>query len=140
LRDGQEAGILAAGQRSLARNLFDVGSRSAISFGVPIERLAIVDSPVDVTEARHTARRRNHPIVLVRRAGKIVGFLRYSELCVREPKLELSSVIRGGTSDRHLGLLLRLYDAASDVAVLADERGDIRYVVTRRQLLQPLIK
>ncbi len=140
LRAGHEAGILAAGQRTLAQNLFDAGNQSAISFGVPPDRLAIVDAPVDVSEARHKARRRNHPIVLVRRAGKIVGFLRYADLCVREPKLELRPVIRGKTADRHLRLLLRLYDAASDVAVLIDERGDVRCVVTRRQLLQPLIK
>ncbi|WP_372899678.1 CNNM domain-containing protein, partial [Stieleria sp.] len=33
LRDGHEAGILAAGQRSLAQRLFEVGNQSAISFG-----------------------------------------------------------------------------------------------------------
>ncbi len=140
LRDGHEAGILAAGQRTLARNLFDVGNQSAISFGVPAERLAIVDQPVDASEARRKARRRNHPIVLVRREGQIVGFLRYADLCVRQPSLEPKPVIGGKISDRHLGLLLRLDDAASDVAVLFDERGEMRCVVTRRQLLQPLIK
>lgn len=140
LRDGHEAGILAAGQRSLAQGLFEVGNQSAISFGVPAHRLAIVDAPVDVSEARHQARRRNHPIVLVRRAGRIIGFLWYADLCVREPKLELNPVIRGQITDRHLRVLLRLYDANSDVAVLFDERGEMRCVVTRRQLLQPLIK
>jgi CBS domain containing-hemolysin-like protein len=140
LRDGHEAGILAAGQRALAQNLFDVGNRSAISFGVPADRLAIVDAPVDVTEARQQSRRHNHPIILVRRKGKIIGFLRYSDLCLSEPNLELRPVIRGKVTDRHLGVLLRLYDAASDVAMLFDERGEIRCVVTRRQLLQPLIK
>ena len=140
LRDGHEAGILAAGQRALAQNLFDVGNQSAISFAVPADRLAVVDAPVDVTEARRQARRHNHPIILVRHQGKIVGFLRYSDLCLTEPNLELRPVIRGKTSDRHLGILLRLYDAASDVAILFDERGELRCVVTRRQLLQPLIK
>ena len=139
LRDGHEAGILAAGQRRLARNLFEVGGRSAVSFGVPIDRLAVIETPVAASEARRQARRRNHPTVLVRRAGRIVGFLRYAELCSREPNLELRPVIRGKTSDRHLAILLRLYDAASDVAVLHDEAGGIRCVVTRRQLLQPLI-
>lgn len=140
LRDGHEAGILAAGQRVLAQNLFDVGNKLAVSFGVPTDRLAIVDAPVDVDEARHQARRRNHPIVLVRRAGKITGFLRYADLCRSEPNLDSHPVIRGKVSDRHLGVLLRLYDATSDVAVLYDEGGDVRCVVTRRQLLQPLIK
>jgi putative hemolysin len=140
LRDGHEAGILAAGQRVLAQNLFDVGNQSAISFAVPADRMAVVDAPVDVTEARQQSRRHNHPIVLVRRQGKIVGFLRYSDLCLTEPNLELRPVIRGKISDRHLGVLLRLYDAASDVAMLFDERGELRCVVTRRQLLQPLIK
>ena len=140
LQDGHEAGLLADGQRAIADNLFDVGNRTAISFGVPIDRLAIVDEPVDAREARSQARRRNHPIVLVRREGKIVGFLLYAELCVREPNVESKPVIRGKTTDRHLDLLLRLYDGASDVAVLYDDREEMRCVVTRRQLVQTLIK
>jgi putative hemolysin len=140
LRQGHEAGILAAGQRFLAQQLFEVGNQNAISFGVPVDRLAIVDAPVDVDEARHRARRHNHPIVLVRRGGRIVGFVWYADLCVRQPKVELMPTIRGRVSDRHLQVLLRLYDAGSDVAVLMDDSGDVRAVVTRRQLLQPLIK
>ncbi|TWU50786.1 hypothetical protein Poly51_40790 [Rubripirellula tenax] len=140
LRDGHEAGILAAGQRSLAQRLFEVGNQNAVSFGVPANRLAIVSAPVDVDEARRQARRRNHPIVLVKRGTRIIGFLWYADLCVREPSLELGPVIRGKVTDRHLGILLRLYDAASDVAVLFDDQGEVRCVVTRRQLLQPLIK
>jgi CBS domain containing-hemolysin-like protein len=140
LRHGHEAGILAAHQRALAQRLFEVGNQSAISFGVPTDRFAIVEGPVDADEARQEARRHNHPIVLVKRDGRIVGFHRYADLCVRQPDLEVNPVIRCGIEDRHLQVLLRLYDAGSDVAVLFDQRGDIRYVVTRRQLVQPLIK
>ncbi|MGB7326304.1 MAG: DUF21 domain-containing protein [Rubripirellula sp.] len=140
LRDGHEAGILAAGQRSLAQRLFEVGNQTAMSFGVAADRLAIVTAPVDVDEARRQARRRNHPIVLVKKGTQIIGFLWYADLCVREPNLELGPAIRGKVSDRHLNILLRLYDAASDVAVLYDEHNRVRCVVTRRQLLQPLVK
>ncbi len=143
LRDAHAAGILAAGQRILAQNLFDVGNRSANSFAVSVDRMTIVDAAtdgtVDLPAARELARRRNHSIVLVRRSDEIVGFLRYVDLWQREPRRGLRTVVHGKTGDRHLSLLLRLYDAASDVAVLADERGDIRSVVTRRQLWQPLI-
>jgi putative hemolysin len=140
LRHGHEAGILAAGQRSLAQQLFDVGDRSAISFGVPADRFAVVEAPVDVDEARRRARRCNHPIVLIRRGDAIIGFLWYADLCLGVPKMELNPVIRGRVEDRHLQVLLRLYDAFSEVAVLSDERGEVRGVVTRRQLVQPLIK
>lgn len=140
LRAGHEAGILAAGQRALAQRLFEAGNQPAVLFGVPPGRLPMVDMPVDAETARQRARRRNHPIVLVRKAGRIVGFLWYADLCVGEPTLEPLPVIRGRTSERHLRVLLRLYDARSYVAVLYDERGDLRSVVTRRQLLQPLIK
>jgi hypothetical protein len=37
-------------------------------------------------------------------------------------------------------VLQRLYAAGSEVGVLFDERGEVRCVVTRRQLVQPLIK
>ena len=140
LRHGYEAGILAAGQRSLAQRLFEVGNQSAASFGVPVDRFAAVDAPVDVSVARQQARRHNHPIVLVQRAGRIIGFHWYADLCVREPNPELIPVLRGRVSDRHLQVLLRLYDNGSDVAALHDERGDVKCVVTRRQLVQPLIK
>jgi CBS domain containing-hemolysin-like protein len=140
LRDGHEAGILVAGQRAVAQKLFEVGNQNAISFGVPVQRLATVDEPVDIDQARHQARRRNHPIVLVRRGRRIVGALWYADLCVRHPEIAMKPVIRARVTDRHLRVLLRLYDAGSDVAVLQDEHGEIRCVVTRRQLLQPLIK
>lgn len=140
LRQGHEAGILAAGQRALAQRLFEVGNRSVISFGVPAHRLAVVEAPVDVETARHRARRHNHPIVLVHRKGRIVGFLWYADLCVRDPLIKLMPTIRARVSERHLRVLLRMYDAGSEVAVLMDDQGEVRGVVTRRQLLQPLIK
>ncbi len=140
LRHGHEAGILAAGQRSLAQRLFDVGNQPAVSFGVPVNRFAMVEAPVNIDEARRQARRQNHPIVLVQRSDGIIGFLWYADLCMGEPNLELNPVIRGRVEDRHLQVLLRLYDAGSEVGVLFDERGEVRCVVTRRQLVQPLIK
>lgn len=140
MRHGHEAGILAASQRSLAQQLFEVGNQTAISFGVPADRFAVVEAPVDVDQARHMARRRNHPIVLVRSGERIIGFLWYADLCAAQPTLELNPVIRGRMEDRHLQVLLRLYDAGSEVAVLFDERGKVGSVATRRQLVQPLIK
>ena len=140
IRDGHEAGLLAAGQRDLSQKLFEAANQPAVSFGVKPERLAVVPSPVDATAAAYEARRQNHPIVLVRRGERIVGYLRYADLAVRDPQVELRPVIRGRVGDRHLQILLRLYDAGSDVAVMHDERGKIRAVVTRRQLLQPLMK
>lgn len=140
LKHGHEAGILAAGQRELAQRLFEAGNQPAISFGVPANRFAVVDAPVDVDRARQQARRCNHPIVLVQRNERIIGFLWYADLSVEMPDLRLNPVIRGRYEDRHLRVLLRLYDAGSDVAVLFDDRGEVRCVVTRRQLLQPLIK
>jgi len=140
LRHGHEAGILAAGQRSLAQRLFEIGNQTAISYGVPADRLAMIQAPIDLDSARRQARRRNHPIVLVQSDQRIVGFIWYSDLCVREPSTEIRPVIRGRVTDRHLQILLRLYDAGSEVAVLLDDRGGISGVVTRRQLLQPLMK
>jgi CBS domain containing-hemolysin-like protein len=140
LTEGHEAGILGAGQKLLAQNIFEVGNQAGASFGVPPERLAIVDAPVDVATAVQQARRRNHPIVLVRDAGRIIGYLRYADLCVGQPPLELKPVIHARVADRHLSVLLRLYDSNSEVAVLLDEQGNFRQVVTRRQLLQPLVK
>ncbi|MCO8120336.1 CNNM domain-containing protein [Stieleria sp. TO1_6] len=140
LRAGEEAGILHAGQRSLAGQLFDVGNQLAISFAVPLGRLSTVRLPIDRESIASEARRRNHPIVLVLRGDRIVGYLRYSELLTGEGKVEVRPVIRVSLTERHLTTLLRLYDVAGEVALLCDEHGDARSVVTRRQLLQPMIK
>jgi Mg2+/Co2+ transporter CorB len=140
LQAGEEAGILVAGQRSLAQKLFEVGNQPAVMFGVQPDRLPVIDAPVDVVTALHQARRRNHPIVLVRRAGRVIGYLRYADLNRSESIDTPRSVIRGRVDDRHLKTLLRLYDAASDVAILFDDSGEMRFVVTRRQLLQALVK
>jgi len=140
IRDGQEAGVLAAGQRALSQRLFEAANQTAVLFGVRPERLALVEMPVDPATAAYQARRQNHPIVLVRRGGRIVGYLRYSDLTIGDSHADLRPVIRARVTDRHLQVLLRLYDAASDVAVIYDERGKLVAVVTRRQLLQPLIK
>ncbi|WDQ19176.1 DUF21 domain-containing protein [Rhodopirellula sp. P2] len=139
LQAGQDAGILAAGQRNLAQNVFDVGNGPAVQFGVRPERLAVVDSPVDLELARRQARRQNHPIILVRRKGRIIGFYRYADLVHQDQVPTPLPIVRGSLTDRHLGLLLRLYDAHSDVAVLYEPSGVIGSVVTRRQLLQPLL-
>lgn len=139
LRDGHEAGLLADGQRRLARNLFEIGNQPAVQFGVRPDRLAVVNSPVDLLEARHQARRCNHPIILVRRRGRIVGFYRFADLIGKKIVPEPLPVVRGTLQDRHLGVLLRLYDAHSDVAVLYDSSGNLSSVVTRRQLLQSLV-
>jgi putative hemolysin len=140
LRQGQEAGILAAGQRSLAQRLFEVGNQTAVSFGVSADRFAVVDIPVDIEEARCRARRCNHPIVLVRESGRIVGFFWYADLCGQAPLLNWNPVIRARVEDRHLQVLLRLYDAGSEVAILRSDGEAIKSVVTRRQLVQPMIK
>ncbi len=139
LRDGHDAGILTTSQRTLAQNIFEIGNQAAVQFGVRPDRLAVVDSPVDLTTARHQARRSNHPIILVRRRGRIVGFYRFADLIGRDEVPEPMPVVRGSLGDRHLGVLLRLYDANTDVAVLYDASGNLASVVTRRQLVQPLM-
>jgi len=139
LRAGHEAGILAAGQRNLAQNLFDIGSQSAIQYGVRPERLAVVDAPVDLDVVRREARRHNHPLILVRNRDRIIGFYRFADIVHQDTGPDPHAVVRCNATDRHLDVLLNLYDAHSDVAVLYDSAGSLRGVVTRRQLVEPLL-
>ncbi len=140
LRAGEEAGILHAGQRSLARQLFEVGNLPAISFATLLNRLPIADLPLDVETASRSARRLNHAILLVRRQGRIVGYLHYSDLVAGADLHQVRPIIRTPLTDRHFAVLLKLYDSASEVALLCDEKGDAKNVVTRRQLLEPMVK
>ncbi len=146
LRAGEEAGILHSGQRSLAGQLFDVGNQMAISFAVPLDRLTTVDLPIDRKLVSSSSRRQNHPIVLARRNGRIIGYLRCSDLVTGDPAeassaaVQIRPVIRVRNTARHLTVLLKLFDDASEVALLCDENKTVRSVVTRRQLLQPMLK
>ena len=140
LKDGHEAGILAAGQREFARRLLEVGNRRAISFGVSISRIAQVQLPIDIVQAKNEARKKNHSIILVSDRKKIVGYLRYVDLLTTGRPIRWQAVSEAKVDDRHLSILLKLYDAGSEVALLKGESGSVRGIVTRRQLIEPLMK
>lgn len=139
LREGHEAGILAGSQRALANNVFEIGNQPAVRFGVPLSRLATVDEGDDRDAAKSAARRQGHPIVLVRRHKKIAGFLLFADLLNEQRDVEPSPVVDALATDKHMSVLLRLYETGSEVAVLTDRDGTVRSVVTRRQLLLPLL-
>ena len=145
LRDGHESGLLAAGQRHLAGRLFEVGDRPASQFGVPVDRLAIIDAPIDRSAAMAKARRVNHPLLLVRRGGRIVGCLNYVDLLEAsqtdsEAAIKIRKVLHGRTGDRHLRMLVRMYDSGTEVAVMHDPKNRVSTVVTRQQLIGPLTR
>ncbi|QDT58494.1 hypothetical protein SV7mr_09870 [Stieleria bergensis] len=138
LRAGEEAGILHAAQRTMAEHLFETGNEPALSFAVPVQRLAAVDAGVDVATAQSAARRKNHPILLVSEAGQIKGYVRYAELIGQQTLPASRPVVTASVAERHFTTLLRMYDSGSEVALLQDENQVTRSVVTRRQLLQSL--
>jgi CBS domain containing-hemolysin-like protein len=141
LREGQEAGILSGTQRVLAQNVFQVGNLPAIRFGVAPDRLAVVDIKADVATARQAARRQGHPIVLVRDQQQIVGYYWYAELVSATPGSppRLIAVVQGRSSQKHFSVLLEMCETDSDVAVLQRKDGTLKGIVTRRQLIQPLL-
>lgn len=146
LRDGAEAGILEASQRELATRLFEIGDKTAVSFAVPAGRFATVDTlksdpgKFNRKDARHRARRQNHSIILVRHQEKIIGYSHYGDLSMKDESPAIHPVLHAKVEDRHLRLLLRMYDDAREVAVLHDDRGRVRGIVTRRQLVSPIVK
>ena len=140
LQAGQEAGILAAGQRKFARRLLEVGNRRAISFGVSVSRVAQVETPIDLDRAKNEARKCNHSIILVSQEERIVGYFRYADLLTTTEPIHWQAISEAKADDRHLRVLLKLYDAGSEVALLKGEGGKPKGLVTRRQLLEPLIK
>lgn len=141
LREGQEAGILSGSQRILAQNVFQVGNQPAIRFGVAPDRLAVVDISESIMAARAAARRQGHPIVLVRQDAKIVGYYWYASLVTATPAAPpaLIKVVEGRSTQKHLSVLLEMCETGSDVAVLTKKDGSLKGIVTRRQLLQPLL-
>lgn len=133
LRQGHEAGVLAAGQRRLAKNVFEMGNEPAIRFGVPQTRLAVIQEPIKIDTAKKEAHRKGQPIVLVERRKKIVGFIRFAELEI-DGRVTLHPIIRCQQDESHLAVLYKLYDSKNHVAVLVDTAGRTQAVVTRRQL------
>lgn len=140
LREGHEAGLLAGSQRTLAQNVFEVGNQPAVRFGMPLQRMAIVDHHSDVAAARSAARRQGHPIVLLENRKQITGFVFYADLLDTEAALpEPIPTIEAQVDDKHLAVLLRLYEENSDVALLRDAQNKVKSVVTRRQLQLSLL-
>ncbi len=141
LREGQEAGVLSPTQRIVAQNVFQIGNQPAIRFGVPPDRLAVVDIDATVASACAAARRQGHPIVLVKQGKQIVGYYWYAQLLATptDQRPTLQNVFHGHVSQKHFAVLLELSESGSDVAVLMTRNLDVKAVVTRRQLLQPLL-
>ncbi|XZE55444.1 CNNM domain-containing protein [Planctomycetaceae bacterium SH139] len=145
LREGQEAGLLSGAQRVLAQNVFQIGNQPAIRFGVSPDRLPVVnqqaDTPAGLAAARSAARRQGHPIVLVRSRGQIIGYYWYADLVTAtdEQPPTLLSVLRGSADQKHFSVLLEMCESESDVAILVSRDLNLKSVVTRRQLLQPLM-
>jgi putative hemolysin len=133
LRQGQEAGVLAAGQHRLAKNVFEMGNLPAIRFGVPLTRLAVVQEPVAIDIGKKESHRKGQPIILVRRRKKIIGFIRFAELEI-DGQAKIHPVIRCHQDESHLAVLYKLYDSKNHVALLDDNSGRTQAVVTRRHL------
>jgi putative hemolysin len=138
LREGHEAGVIAGGQRALAQNIFEMGNEPAIRFGVPMDRLAIVSTPVDIEAAKNQARRKSSSIVLVKRRQRIIGCIPFATLEL-QGNSKIESVIECHQDERHLRVLLKLYEAKSDVAILVDNQGKPCRIVTQQQLLQSFL-
>lgn len=140
LREGHEAGILAGSQRALAQNVFQVGNMPAVRFGVPPTRLASVSVDAGRDAVLAAARRSGNPIILVYHGSQLTGFLRYADL-LYEPTRAITPmpVVSALVGDKHLSVLLRMVEVGSDVAALKNRGGQIHSIVTRRQLLQPLL-
>lgn len=138
LREGHEAGLLAAGQRLLAQNIFEIGNEPAIRFGVPVDRLAVVVAPINIAAAMGEARRKSSPVILVKRGGRIVGCLQYASLHAQTDPA-IGAVIECSQDEHHLRVLLKLYESDSQVAVLVDTSGTARGIVTKQHLLQSFL-
>ncbi len=140
LREGHEAGILAGSQRGFAQSVFQTGNAPAVRFGVPPSRLASVDLHAGRESAFAAARRCGHPIILVYSQQNLIGFVRYADL-LYSPEHDVTPrpVVEASVTAKHLAVLLQMVDLGSDVAVLKQRSGEVHSIVTRRQLLQPLL-
>jgi putative hemolysin len=138
LRQGHEAGVLAAGQRKLAKNIFEIGNQPAIRFGVSLDRLAVTQDPVSIKTAKQEAHRTGQSIVLVQRRKKIIGFVRFAELQI-DDRINIEPIVRCSQDESHLAVLYRLYDSGTHLAALVDSAGRTQAVVTRRQLLRSFL-
>lgn len=138
LRQGHEAGVLAAGQRRLAKNIFEIGNQPAIRFGVSLDRVAVTQDPVSIEAAKKEAHRRGQSIVLVQRRKKIIGFVRFAQLHI-DQRVNIEPIVRCSQDESHLAVLYKLYDTGAHIAALVNAAGRTQAIVTRRQLLRSLL-
>ncbi len=138
LKEGHEAGLLAGGQRALALNIFETGHEPAIRYGVPIDRLPIIHTPINIATAKSEARRKASPLILVIRRAKIIGCLHFAKLELQR-SISVDPVVECSQDESHLRVLLKLYECQSDVAVLVDHAGKPVRAVTQQQLIQSFL-
>lgn len=140
-REGHEAGLLGTRQRTFAQNVWEVGTRPAFAYAVPPDRLPMISDPSRLERARLEARRQGHYLILVRRGRTIQSYIRYAELRLRgsDGQVQLHDVVHVPMESDHLDVLMQLVQHDSEVAALDDPQGKVRAVVTRRQLLEPLL-
>lgn len=139
LRQGHEAGLLAGGQRQLARNIFEIGNQPAIRFGIAVDRVALVQDPVSIDAAKRQAHHKGQSFLLVERRKRIIGFIWVVDL-ETEGKALIRPVIRCPQEEAHLAVLYKLADANAQVALLVDSSGRTQAVVTRRQLQRSFLR
>lgn len=138
LREGHEAGVIVGGQRALAQNIFETGNEPASRFGVPLDRLPMVTTPIDAATATSEARRKSSALILVKRRNRIVGCVQFAKLKLGLD-VTIDPVIECQHDELHLRVLLKLYEAKSEVALILDGAGKPCRVVTQQQLLQSFL-
>jgi CBS domain containing-hemolysin-like protein len=143
LREGQEVGLLASHQRILAENVWEVGSAPVVAYSMPIDRLAVLPAGSPRRDALAAAQRQGHSLLIARpnSGGAIEGYYRLSDLMASTqescgPPLPVAILPQQA---KHLVALRRMIEQAVDVAVLVDQRGHPVSVVTRQQLVEPLL-
>jgi putative hemolysin len=142
LKEGHAAGLLGRHQRTIAENVWEVGSAMAIAFAMPVDRLASIPSHGNRKQAIAAARQKGHALIVARAAsGTIEGYYRLSDLLVSDdptcgtplPASFLPS------SSVHIAALVKLVDMGTELAVLVDRSGRPAAIVTRSQLTESLL-
>jgi CBS domain containing-hemolysin-like protein len=143
LREGQAAGLLAKQQRLLAENVWEVGSAPAVAFSMPIERLAVLPPNCQRRDAIAAAQRKGNSLVIARpkTGGAIEGYYRLGDLLAntQEQCGSPQPVLIVPQHIKQLDALRRMIERAVDVAVLVDQHGRASSIVTRQQLVEPLL-
>ncbi len=145
LLEGEAVGILQSVQLEMSQNFFDVATRPATDWMIPIASLDLIDEDLSRSAALRQARTAglNWMVVGNTQTGRPAGYLSTVDLTVQHDVSSLKSLVQPlpevSTNLLHGEMIMMMQVNRSEMAGIVDDQGQPVGIVRRLDLLRPVL-